>query len=88
MGLVASKQDYPSCLRALQERDMAPDDDSFWEAFWALPQSVEDVFNNIKPEDVRHLKQHAPRNLALLLHKAKPLPLLSSPLPCGGEGQA
>jgi hypothetical protein len=71
MGLAASKQDYPSYLRALVEREIAPDDDQFWDAFWSMPGSVEDIFNSVKPDDVRHMKQQHPRNLAILLNKVK-----------------
>lgn len=69
MGLAASKQDYPSYLRALVEREIAPDDDQFWDAFWSMPGSVEDIFNSVKPDDVRRMKQQHPRNLAILLNK-------------------
>jgi hypothetical protein len=71
MGLAASKQDYPSYLRALVEREIAPDDDQFWDAFWSMPGSVEDIFNSVKPDDVRRMKQQHPRNLAILLNKVK-----------------
>lgn len=56
-------------MRALEERAIAPEDEHFWETFWTLPQSVEDIFNNVKPDDVRRLKQNAPRNLAILFNK-------------------
>jgi len=69
MGLGSSKQDYQTSLHALVEREISPNDNQFWDAFWTLPQSVEDIFSNVKPDDVRKLKQKAPRNFALLFHK-------------------
>ncbi len=70
MGGGNSKVEYQECVnRLLVDQAVSPGDVEFWKKFWVLPSSVDDIFAGVKPEDIRKIKQDAPRNLAILLNK-------------------
>lgn len=42
---------------------------AWWNRFWVLPESADDVFALLPPKDIRALKKQAPGNLVVLLRR-------------------
>jgi len=53
----------------LLSEDIAGDDQTFWTALFAVPLSLEDVFEIVGPEHVRQLRHRRPGNLQALLRQ-------------------
>ncbi|KAK0727928.1 high-temperature-induced dauer-formation protein-domain-containing protein [Lasiosphaeria miniovina] len=67
MGASDSKLVFKKGIfRLSEERNIAPDD-KYWNSFWELPESAEDIFSLFAPADVRRTRDGALENLGTLL---------------------
>jgi len=69
MGLGDSKLQYQQSIQQLSQPTLPSQKLEFWSRFWTLPNSATEIFNVVKPEDIRLIKRVAPHNLATLLTK-------------------
>lgn len=67
MGNSDSHASFVDGVRHLLDEDVPYDDAQFWSALFSSPMSVEDVFEIVGPEHVRHLRSKRPHNLQVLL---------------------
>jgi hypothetical protein len=84
MGSSETKFAYQKCAYELRETVVPADNAEFWNKFWTLAQTVEDVFavcngpfiwriltarQVLNPDDVREVRKKNPQNLVTLLQK-------------------
>ncbi len=70
MGAGESKARFRGAVLQLMREPVSVECDGFWQALWASPASVEDVFSSISPSDVRSLLRDQPDNLATVVRQA------------------
>ncbi|KAI5461393.1 high-temperature-induced dauer-formation protein [Mariannaea sp. PMI_226] len=67
MGASDSKLVFKRGIFRLSEERHIPADDTYWTAFWELPESSEDVFSLFTPADIRRTRDRALENLETLI---------------------
>lgn len=66
MGAQESKLSFRRGIFRLHEERNIPANDPYWESFWTLPESAEDVFTLFSPTDIRKARDDAPENVETL----------------------
>ncbi|KAJ3063831.1 hypothetical protein HK102_008374, partial [Quaeritorhiza haematococci] len=70
MGATESKLAFRKNVFMLYEQRNIPSTDSeYWQRFYQLPETAEDVFNLFSPKDIRKVRDAAPENLRTLITK-------------------
>lgn len=69
MGNSDSHACFIDGVQRLLSEDIAGDDHTFWTMLFAVPLSLEDVFEMVSPEHVRQLRHKRPGNLQALLRQ-------------------
>jgi High-temperature-induced dauer-formation protein len=67
MGASDSKLVFKKGIFRLSEERHIPADDAYWNSFWELPESSEDIFSLFAPADVRRTRDNAIENLETLI---------------------
>ncbi|KAK2733696.1 hypothetical protein FQN57_001976 [Myotisia sp. PD_48] len=67
MGASESKLAFKQGIFRLSEQVKIPANDTYWEGFWRLPESVEDIFSLFSPVDIRRTRDTSIANLETLL---------------------
>ncbi|KAK4227098.1 high-temperature-induced dauer-formation protein-domain-containing protein [Podospora fimiseda] len=67
MGASDSKLVFKKGIFRLSEERHIPADDEYWNQFWELPESSEDIFSLFTPADVRRTRDNALENLESLI---------------------
>ncbi|KAK3997597.1 high-temperature-induced dauer-formation protein-domain-containing protein [Cladorrhinum sp. PSN332] len=67
MGASDSKIVFKKGIFRLSEERHIPADDEYWNQFWELPESSEDIFSLFAPADVRRTRDNALENLESLI---------------------
>ncbi|CAD6185152.1 unnamed protein product [Caenorhabditis auriculariae] len=72
MGAQGSKVNFRQAVMDLTSKPGKQDDDTFWDQLWSSESvnSVNDVYAMIPSEEIRRLREDAPKNLATLCYKA------------------
>ena len=73
MGASDSRIHFREHVVRLTQGAVEESDGEFWQGFWTLPASAEDVFAELQPEHVRLLLRAQPANLHSLLRRASAL---------------
>ncbi|KAK4467042.1 high-temperature-induced dauer-formation protein-domain-containing protein [Cladorrhinum samala] len=68
MGASDSKLVFKKGIFRLSEERHIPADDEYWNQFWELPESSEDIFSLFAPADVRRTRDNALENLESLIN--------------------
>ncbi|KAG0089794.1 hypothetical protein BGZ92_004153 [Podila epicladia] len=70
MGATDSKLAFKKgVFRLFEERNIPSSANDFWEQFWILPESADDVFLLVGSQDIRRVRDEARENLECLLEK-------------------
>ncbi|KAF9120770.1 hypothetical protein BGW39_011109 [Mortierella sp. 14UC] len=70
MGAADSKLAFKKgVFRLFEERNIPPNADDYWEQFWTLPESADDVFLLVGSQDIRRVRDEARENLECLIDK-------------------
>ncbi|KAI8058695.1 high-temperature-induced dauer-formation protein-domain-containing protein [Gilbertella persicaria] len=70
MGTADSKLAFrKSVFRLYEEKNIAVTENEFWELFWTLPDSADDVFSLIGANDIRRTRDTARENIEILIDK-------------------
>ncbi|KAF9111764.1 hypothetical protein BGX27_004450 [Mortierella sp. AM989] len=70
MGAADSKLAFKKgVFRLFEERNIPYSANDYWEQFWVLPESVEDVFQLVSSQDIRRVRDEARENLECLIEK-------------------
>ncbi|KAG0361486.1 hypothetical protein BG005_008218 [Podila minutissima] len=70
MGATDSKLAFKKgVFRLFEERNIPSSANDYWEQFWILPESAEDVFLLVGSQDIRRVRDEARENLECLLEK-------------------
>ncbi|KAI8878046.1 hypothetical protein K501DRAFT_259354 [Backusella circina FSU 941] len=70
MGATDSKLVFrKSVFQLFEERNVPWDADDYWELFWTLPESVEDIYMLVGAEDIRRARDTARENIETLIDK-------------------
>ncbi|KAF9344783.1 hypothetical protein BGX26_003911 [Mortierella sp. AD094] len=70
MGAADSKLAFKKgVFRLFEERSISSSNDDYWEQFWILPESVDDVFLLVSSHDIRRVRDEARENLECLIEK-------------------
>ncbi|KAI8347275.1 high-temperature-induced dauer-formation protein-domain-containing protein [Mortierella sp. GBAus27b] len=70
MGAADSKLAFKKgVFRLFEERNIPPAANDYWEQFWTLPESVDDVFLLVGSQDIRRVRDEARENLECLVDK-------------------
>ncbi|KAG9319410.1 hypothetical protein KVV02_006117 [Mortierella alpina] len=70
MGAADSKLAFKkSVFRLFEERSIPPSANDYWEQFWTLPESADDVFLLVGSQDIRRVRSEAHENLECLVDK-------------------
>ncbi|KAF2663629.1 hypothetical protein BT63DRAFT_108320 [Microthyrium microscopicum] len=67
MGASDSKLVFKQGIFKLSEQKDIPNNDGYWNGFWELPESAEDIFTLFSPTDVRRTRDNALGNLETLI---------------------
>lgn len=67
MGAQESKLSFRRGIFRLHEERNIPKDDAYWESYWTLPESAEDIFTLFSATDIRKTRDEAPENLKTLI---------------------
>ncbi|KAK5941033.1 hypothetical protein PMZ80_006310 [Knufia obscura] len=67
MGASESKLVFKQGIFRLSEDRRIKPDDAYWQGFWELPESVEDVFSLFSPNDIRRTRDASIENLETLI---------------------
>mmetsp|Transcript_5099 Transcript_5099/g.5796 ORF Transcript_5099/g.5796 Transcript_5099/m.5796 type:complete len:699 (+) Transcript_5099:47-2143(+) len=68
MGNSDSKAQFRGLVFAFSEKTLSPES-KIWEQLWLIPQTAEDVFSLIQPDDVAAILEKQPENLRVLVSK-------------------
>ncbi|KAF8940484.1 hypothetical protein BGZ58_006156 [Dissophora ornata] len=70
MGAADSKLAFKKgVFRLFEERNIPAAANDYWEQFWTLPESVDDIFLLVESQDIRRVRDEAPENLECLIEK-------------------
>ncbi|KAI8967237.1 high-temperature-induced dauer-formation protein-domain-containing protein [Mycotypha africana] len=70
MGGANSKLAFrQSVFRLFEDKHIAPTEEDFWEQFWTLPTSTDDVFLLIGANDIRRTRDESRANIETLIDK-------------------
>ncbi|KAG0280223.1 hypothetical protein BGZ96_001622 [Linnemannia gamsii] len=70
MGAADSKLAFKkSVFRLFEERNIPSNSNDYWEQFWTLPESADDVFLIVGSQDIRRVRDEARENLECLIQK-------------------
>ncbi|KAF9929155.1 hypothetical protein FBU30_001832 [Linnemannia zychae] len=70
MGAADSKLAFKKgVFRLFEERNISPNENEYWEQFWTLPESADDVFLLVSFQDIRRVRDEARENLECLIEK-------------------
>jgi len=69
MGSSDSKLQLQSAVLSLQKTPQGPDSE-LWEKLFSLPQSADDIFSFLTPQEIREVIRTQPKNLTTLISKA------------------
>lgn len=67
MGAQESKLSFRRGIFRLHEERNIPALDTYWQNYWTLPESAEDIFTLFSASDIRKARDEAPENLHTLL---------------------
>ncbi|KAF9978290.1 hypothetical protein BGZ75_010083 [Mortierella antarctica] len=71
MGAADSKLAFKkSVFRLFEERSIPSSANDYWEQFWTLPESADDVFLLVGSQDIRRVRSEAHENLECLVDKS------------------
>ncbi|KAG9068266.1 hypothetical protein KI688_011861 [Linnemannia hyalina] len=83
MGAADSKLAFKKgVFRLFEERNIPSNVNEYWEQFWTLPESADDVFLLVGSQDIRRVRDEARENLECLIEKilSRLFSLCDSPL--------
>lgn len=66
MGAQESKLSFRRGIFRLHEERNIPASDTYWQNYWTLPESAEDIFTLFSASDIRKARDEAPENLESL----------------------
>ncbi|CAO3650512.1 unnamed protein product [Cunninghamella blakesleeana] len=70
MGGTNSKLSFrKGVFRLFEERNISPADDEYWNSFWALPETADDIYSLVGANDIRKTRNVAIENLETLIDK-------------------
>lgn len=70
MGAADSKLAFKKgVFRLFEERNIPSNANEYWEQFWTLPESADDVFLLVGSQDIRRVRDEARENLECLIEK-------------------
>ncbi|KAI7895805.1 high-temperature-induced dauer-formation protein-domain-containing protein [Mucor mucedo] len=70
MGATDSKLTFrKSVFRLYEDKTISVTENDFWELFWNLPESVDDIFSLIGANDIRRTRDTARENFEILIDK-------------------
>ncbi|CAO3638685.1 unnamed protein product [Mucor hiemalis] len=70
MGAADSKLAFrKGVFRLYEEKNISVTDNEFWESFWNLPESADDIFSLIGANDIRRTRDSARENIEVLIDK-------------------
>ncbi|KAF9969716.1 hypothetical protein BGZ73_007779 [Actinomortierella ambigua] len=70
MGAAHSKLAFKkSVFRLFEERNITSNANEYWEQFWTLPETSDDVFSLVSSADIRQVRDNARENLECLIEK-------------------
>ncbi|KAI7897731.1 high-temperature-induced dauer-formation protein-domain-containing protein [Cokeromyces recurvatus] len=70
MGATDSKLAFrKNVFRLFEDKNIATSENEYWELFWTLPESADDIFSLIGASDIRKTRDSARNNLEVLIDK-------------------
>lgn len=68
MGAADSKLAFrQSVFRLFNDRHIPMSEEVYWNQFWQLPESADDIFSLLPGADIRKIRDEAPENFKTLL---------------------
>ncbi|KAG0232792.1 hypothetical protein BGW41_001726 [Actinomortierella wolfii] len=72
MGAAHSKLTFKkSVFRLFEEQNIPSNANEYWEQFWTLPETTDDVFSLVSSADIRQVRDNARENLECLIEKSE-----------------